>query len=117
MKKILLILIPLFTILLVSCSKEEEGSSVIWYGENTATNLVNDGANSLTYTVNGNIIGSTASTTFYITPPSCGGNGSITYTNEPGNYSYNIMDQTGYVYWTGTLNIEDNTCLELELTF
>jgi hypothetical protein len=113
-----LILIPLFLLLIASCSKEpKEGSAVIWYGEYTALNLDADGAYSLTYTVGGEIIGSTATSTYYTASPNCGSNGSITYTNEPGSYSYTVKDQTDFIYWTGTIIITEEGCYALELTF
>jgi len=118
MKKITLLLIPIFLILITSCSKEpENGSAVIWYGEFTAENLIDDGANSLIYTIGGEIAGSTSTSTYYVIAPSCGDNASITYTNQPGSYTYTVEDQTGFLYWTGTINLTEAGCYALELTW
>ena len=144
MKKKLLLVLAVGMLAITSCKKEGcieadavnydteakkdngtctyEGNVVIWYGESTATNLVNDGATSLTYTVDGSIVGSSAANVFFTAEPDCGANGSITITKDLGvaknkSYDYSVEDQTGHVYWSGTANFTANTCLALELTF
>ena len=99
-----------------------EGEVVFWYGQVTADSLLNDGATSLTYYVDGNIVGSSAASIYWTgaTGPDCGEGGAVTVTKDLSNvktqsYSYSVKDQTGFEYWGGTLNFNANTCLVLEL--
>jgi len=103
-------------------SCEYEGSVVIWYNETAANGLVADGATSLTYYVDGQVVGSSASNVFWTGSPECGQNSSITVTKDLGgvktqSYSYSVKDQTDFEYWSGTLNFNANTCTALELTW
>ncbi|MDA9952178.1 MAG: hypothetical protein QNK51_01170 [Chitinophagales bacterium] len=117
MKRIILLLIPML-LLISSCAKDpQDGSTVIWYGEFTALQLVNDGATSLSYTIGGQLAGSSASNVYYVIAPDCGENGSITYSNEPGSYSFTVKDQTDFIYWTGTIDLTDGGCEAIELTW
>lgn len=93
---------------------------VMWYGEDAANFLVNDGATSLTFYVDGEIVGSSAADVFFTSAPDCGTNGSITVTADLGNvkslsYSYEVIDQTGWTYWSGILNFTAGNCAALEL--
>ena len=99
-----------------------EGRHVIWYGESTANSLELDGATTLTYYVDGQIAGSGAANIFWTGAPDCGQDGSITITKSLGgvktqSYSYSVVDQTGWEYWSGILNFNANTCTSLELTW
>jgi len=99
-----------------------EGRTVLWFGENTANALINDGASNLTFYLDGNIIGSSATTVFWTGAPECGQTGSITATKDLGDlknksFSYSVVDDTGYEYWSGSLSIEANTCKSIELTW
>ena len=133
------------TVLTTSCSKEQgctdpdsknysataeeddgscayEGSAVFWYNETAANGLVDDGATSLTYYVDGKIVGSSASNVFWTGSPDCGQNSSVSITKDLGNvktqaYSYSVKDQTGFEYWSGTLNFNANTCFAIELSW
>lgn len=99
-----------------------EGKVVFWYDEATATGLTNDGAVSLKYYVDGNVVGSSSASVYWAgtTAPDCGQDGSVTITKDLGSaknksYSYKVEDQTGHEYWSGTVNFTANTCLALEL--
>ena len=99
-----------------------EGEAVIWYGETTATGLINDNATDLTFYVDGQIVGSTSTSIYWTVEPRCGDNGSITITKnlsgvKTQSYSYRIIDQTGFEYWAGTLNFNANQCISTELTW
>jgi hypothetical protein len=102
-----------------SCSFE--GEVVFWYGESVANGLVAIGSTTLTFMVDGVIVGSTASNVFWTAAPNCGQNGSITVsrglgnaTNLAGNYS--VKDQDNFEIWAGVLNFTANTCTVLELS-
>jgi len=97
-----------------------ESSYVFYYDQNTAQNLLNDGATNLTFYVDGSIIGSSAASVYWTGVPDCGSNGSITVTKPLGgvknkSYSYRVIDQTGWEYWSGILNFEANTCTSYKL--
>jgi len=99
-----------------------EGEAVLWYGESASTGLVNDGATTLTYYVDGEIVGSSAATVYWTGSPECGQNGSITVTKDLGGvknkaYTYSVKDQTGWEYWSGVLNFTANTCEATQLTW
>jgi hypothetical protein len=97
-----------------------EGSVVFWYDETVATNLVTDGAVSLTYSVGGVLAGSQAANIYWTGAPECGQNSSITYTYNLGGVktnalTYSIKDQTDWEYWSGLVNIDANTCKSVQL--
>lgn len=99
-----------------------EGSAVFWYGQATADSLLLDGATNLTFYVDGKVVGSTATSVFWTGAPNCGDNASITVTKALGgvktqSYSYSVKDQTGFQYFSGTLNFNANICSSEELTW
>lgn len=99
-----------------------EGEVVFWYGENTSIGLDNFGSSSLTFLVDGDIVGSTSSSVFWTSAPNCGDNGSITVTQNLGNVksrslTYSIEDQDGYEIWSDIANFEANSCQSIELVW
>jgi hypothetical protein len=142
MKKVILGLLVLGTTVMTSCKKEGctdpdsttynadakkddgtcnfQGEVVFWYGQTESNLLVNDGATTLTFYVDGEIVGSTAASVYWTASPTCGSNASITVTKNLGgvktqSYSYRVEDQTGWEYYNGTLNFNANSCFALEL--
>lgn len=111
----------------IDCKRDDhscqyQGSLLFWYGENTALGLVNDGAVSLTYYVDGNIVGSGSADIYWTGVPDCNQQGTITVTKNLGSsknesYSYSIIDQTGWKYYEGTAYFAANTCRKIELTW
>jgi hypothetical protein len=103
-----------------SCSYE--GRIVIWYNQAASTGLTADGATSLTYYINGQVVGSSATSVYWTGAPTCGQNGSITVTKDLANvktqaYTLSVKDQTGFEYWNAVVNINANTCLKFELSW
>lgn len=99
-----------------------EGYIVIWYNQAAASGLIADGATSLTYYLNGQVIGSSASNVYWTGAPTCGQNGSVTATRDLGNvktqaYTLSVRDQTNFEYWNAVVNINANTCLVFELSW
>lgn len=97
-----------------------EGNVVFWYGSATSNSLQADNATNLTYYVDGQIVGSSATSVFWNSGPDCGQNGSISVTKDLGGskskaYTYSVIDQTGHEYYSGIINFSANTCQELEL--
>lgn len=101
---------------------EYEGSVVFWYGKNSTEDLLDFGSTSLSYFVDGQLVGSSAANVYFTGAPNCGQNSSVTVTKQLGGaksktYSYKVVDQDNDVIWEGIVNIDANTCLKLELTF
>jgi hypothetical protein len=101
-------------------SCQYEGSAILWYDQNAAAFLVSDGAITLTYLVDGQIVGSTAASVYWTSPPACGDNGSITITEDLGGVTnksatYSVVDQTGFEYWSGIINFSANSCEAIKL--
>ena len=103
-------------------SCEYEGRVVFWCNQATADSLLADGATSLTYYIDGTVAGSSAASVYWTGAPDCGQDGSVTVTKNLGGvknktYTYSVKDQTGFEYWTGTVNFTANTCLATQLTW
>ncbi len=99
-----------------------EGGVVFWYNESTSIKLVNDGAISLTYYVDGKIVGSSAANVYWtgLEPPNCGQEGLITVIKDLRDYktqaySFNVKGQGGWEYWSGIINFNAGECFVLEL--
>jgi hypothetical protein len=96
------------------------GNIVFFYDQTASEGLVMDGAQNLTFYVDNAVVGSTATSVYWNGSPDCGDNASITVTKNLGNvktqsFSYRVEDQTGFEYWSGTINFNANTCTSLEL--
>lgn len=94
-----------------------EGAATFWYDQETSTNLMNDGAQSLTFYINDNVIGSTATNVYWTSIPDCGHSQSITFSGKSGTYSFKVIDQTNWVYWEANIIVPENDCLQEELEF
>lgn len=101
-----------------------EGRVVFWYDEVVSTGLTTDNAISLTYYVDGDIVGSSSTSVYWsgTSAPDCGQDGSVTGTKDLGSekahtYSYSVIDQTEWEYWSGTLDFSANTCLAVKLSW
>jgi hypothetical protein len=97
-----------------------EGAVVFWYDQGASAGLIADSATSLTFYINGEIIGSTATSVFWTAAPTCGQNGSITVTEDLGKlktqaYKLSVKDQTGFEYWNANVNVTANTCIQFQL--
>ena len=96
------------------------GSVVFWFNQTAANGLINDGATALYYYVNGSLVGSTAANLYWGSAPNCGDTGPISITKDLGTSkslteSYVVKDQTGWTYWSGTLNYAAGKCYATEL--
>lgn len=99
---------------------EYEGEIVFWYDQATSQFLLNDGATSLTFYVDGQVVGSSACNVYWTGSPSCGANGSITVTKKLGpvkvrSYTYKVVDNTGWEYWSGTVDFDATKCTKYQL--
>lgn len=103
-------------------SCEYEGDVIFWYGQNTSSGLIGDGASSLIFKIDEEIIGSTATNIYWTGIPDCSADGSISASKSLGNVktraaNYSVEDQTGFEYWSGTINFTANTCESMELVW
>jgi hypothetical protein len=99
-----------------------EGYMIVWYDSTASAGLIKDGATALTFTLDGQVIGSSATSVFWTAAPDCGQNGSITVTEQLGHaksqtFTLSVKDQTGFEYWNAQPIIKANTCLMFELTW
>lgn len=102
-------------------SCQYEGEIVFWYNSATSAELLSYDVVSLTYYVNGQVVGSSSADVYWSGAPDCGQNGSVTVTQNLGNttnlvYDYSVVDDTGYEIWSGVANFTANTCTSIELT-
>jgi len=145
MKTTFKILIVIFTVFLFSCEKEKisgcsdpdstnfnslalvddgscnyQSSVNFWVDKTGATFLTNDGAISLTFYLDGIIIGSQSANLYLTSEPVCGGNGINQSLNlgvfKSKQYQFSVKDQTGWEYWEGTITLKANECLVYKLT-
>jgi hypothetical protein len=101
---------------------EYEGKVVFWYNGATADSLIANDAISLTYYVDGQVVGSSAASVYWTGAPNCDQSGSVTVKKALGSvknksYTYSIKDQSGFEFWSGVTNYTANTCLKLQLTY
>ncbi len=99
-----------------------EGQVVFWYNETTADSLQADQATALTYYVDGEVVGSSATTEFWNGAPECESPGSVTVVKDLGiatnlTFPFRVVDDTGFEYFSGTLNFTANNCEQVELVF
>lgn len=96
------------------------GQIVFWYDQTASAGLIADGATALTFYLNTQVVGSTATSLYWATAPACGLNGSVTVTEDLGKvkthaFTLSVKDQTGFEYWTATVNVDANTCTQFQL--
>ena len=99
-----------------------EGRAVIWYNETASAGLEADGATALTFYVDGDVVGSSATSVFWPNEPFCGDDASITVTEDLGHskrrtFELSVVDQDGFEYWNVDLEFQANTCLIMELAW
>jgi hypothetical protein len=99
-----------------------EGHAVFWYDAVASAGLTADGAKALTFYLNGDVIGSSATTVYWTGAPDCGDNGSVSVTQDLGSskkrtFTLSVRDQDNYEYWKTPVDFEANSCLALKLTW
>ena len=100
------------------------GDILFYMNQEAGIYLYNEGVEKLTFYINGNNIGSQYNDGgFYTaqTPPNCFDNffttGSVYWSNNSyTTISWEAIDETGYVWYGTTTNLEANECLAMELT-
>jgi hypothetical protein len=104
-----------------SRAKEDDGScvyeasAVFWHNQTASDSLQSNEVSTVTYYVDDAAVGSTATTVYWTSAPSCGENGSISITKRLGraktkNFDYRVEDQNGSILEEGQLTMTANTC-------
>jgi hypothetical protein len=96
------------------------GGMVFFYDEATAAQLVQDGAITMTYYVDGKEIGSSDAALYWTGPPDCGQDGSVGIdkyweNDRTKTYSFSAQDQTGWEFWGNPVTFHANTCVTMQL--
>lgn len=94
----------------------------IWWTEATATALYNDGADVITFEIDGQIVGSMSTTTYNVTVPECGANGVPGASFDLGSEKTKAItlkgyDQDGYLYWDTAIQLNGGECLQQQVSF
>ncbi len=118
MKKILFASVLVAT--LASCKKEKFiGTQSFWYRENVSESLYYDGIDKLTLYVDGELISTIDSDTYYTATPDCKEGLFIykdnMYRNEVASHTYKITDEFGDTVWEGTFTTKESLCDAIEL--
>jgi hypothetical protein len=96
--------------LLSSCAQDpteflEYHKMVFWFNEETSRNLLDDGAETLTFYVDNEVVAKTSvDDVFWSTAPSCDDSTAITFTivlisKNDSNIEIKVKDQTGFEYY------------------
>lgn len=112
--------------LLGSCAQDpteflEYHKMVFWFNEETSRNLLNDGAETLTFYVDNELVAtSTVDDIFWETVPSCDESTSISanvlISNKRDKFVFTVKDQTGFVYYYDIKNtIHPLSCNAIEV--
>jgi hypothetical protein len=81
----------------------------------TSDSLLANGITTLTYYVDGALVGSTASNVYFTGVPNCGATGAITVSktftgNNSKTYNYYIKDDLGITLINANVTFKGNTC-------
>jgi len=109
--------------------KKDDGSCTykatvqFWYDKATADDLINNvNSTSLTYYVDGVIIGSSAASVYFTGEPSCSQNGVVGVTKDLGKLktktsTYKVVDNNDETLWEGSVTFDaTKSCTSIQLT-
>lgn len=100
-----------------------EGSIVFWFKQSTSQALLFRGITSLSYYVDGKLIGSSSSSVYFNSVPDCNTTNVVKYTLDLGSSKsksilFKVTDPIdGEIVWEGTETLKANTCIQLELNY
>ena len=108
------------------CKKDDgsctyEGSVQFWYNQSTSQYLVNNDITGLEIYVDGELIGSYATTVYFTSAPNCSESSVVRKTKDLGKSksasgSYVVKDsETGTTLWQGSFTYQANTCINVQL--
>lgn len=110
-----------------NCKKDDgsctyEGRVLFWYDQTVSQYLVNNDVSALAIYVDGNLIGSYASSVYFTSAPDCSTSSVVSKTKDLGKSktasgTYVVKDaNTGDIYWQGSFTYQAHTCLTIQLT-
>ena len=103
-------------------SCEYAGEVVVWWNQTTSDNLMNDGIDGLYLFLDGVDSGQSWTGVYWSSAPSCGDSGVWTVPKNLGNsssvtYDYEIKDEIGNSYDSGTVTISAGNCQSIEFAY
>jgi len=95
---------------------------VFWFNEATSRQLLDDGADSLTFYINYNnaVIKTSVDDVFWSTAPSCDDSTALSFTIDllpkESNIYFTVKDQTGFEYYSSTFQLlPHNSCNAIKI--
>ena len=95
---------------------------VFWFNEETSRQLLDDGADSLTFYINYNnaVIKTSVDDVFWTTAPSCDDSTALSFTidllSKESNIYFNVKDQTGFEYYSSRFQLlPHNSCNAIKI--
>ena len=95
---------------------------VFWFNEETSRQLLDDGADSLTFYINYNnaVIKTSVDDVFWSTAPSCDDSTALSFTIDllpkESNIYFTVKDQTGFEYYSSTFQLlPHNSCNAIKI--
>ena len=114
--------LALIVTLLSSCSQDvgDRYKVVFWFNEDNSRLLLDDGAETLSFSINGQVVAtSPVDDIFWETAPSCDDGEAIKTQVDllprNSNIIYSVTDQTGFVYFNGNKQLITNSCNAIEI--
>jgi hypothetical protein len=108
-----------------TCNKDDGsceyvGSAVFWWDMATAQDLEDGESYSVTFYVDGQIIGSSGTNVYWNAAPRCDQSNTVSFTRNLGkatskSFNYRVVDQDGYEYFNTSITLTANTCLAKKL--
>ena len=100
-----------------STAEEDDGSClyeskiIFWQNQANAASWSGAGVTALTFYVDNQLIGSCAASVYNASAPSCSSSGAASVVKSLGSsksksFSYSIKDQTGYVWYNGSVDFD-----------
>ena len=105
-----------------NCCCQYDADVVWWMTEATADTYRTDlGITTLTYTLDGVIIGTSTTDNFCAAEPVCGQEGAKNYScvldrKEPVVFAGEVKGDNGTIIWSGNVSVTANGCTKIEIT-
>ena len=103
-----------------SCSYQ--GKVIFWFDQTKADDFIANGTTSLTYKMDGVVVGTSGTNVIFASAPDCGANGAVTVTKNLGgslskSYALTVTDQDGNTVYTATITLAASTtsCFQVQL--
>ena len=99
-----------------------EGSFIFWMADSTAQKMQNDGIQTLTVYLDGDVIGQLNTSQSFVVAPDCGTTGAVSITKDLFSvknraFSFRIIDDQSVLRRAGTVEFVGNQCEQFELLY